>query len=185
MTRPVPERRPPDLAALLSVLTAREVRFVLTGSVAAMVHGAKLSPGDLDVTPDLEHENLERLVGVLDEVGALPESFGHWETKPDGERRWIVEDVSPEALADWRPDPTDLRTLDHLFLTRHGNLDIVPDLVGDYAELSVRADRRTAFGQELLVAHVDDLLARLTVPRRAKDIERVRRLREIQRHPPG
>jgi hypothetical protein len=34
---------------------------------------------------------------------------------------------------------------------------------------------------EVQVAHVDDLLARLTVPRRKKDVARVKRLRELQR----
>jgi hypothetical protein len=185
MSDGVPARRPPDIPALLAALVAGEVRFVLTGSVAAMVHGVELTPGDLDVTPDLQPANLQRLIAVLDEVGARPESLGHWERSPDGERRWITEDDSPEALAAWRADPADPSTLDHLFLTQLGDLDVVPELVGRYDELAGKGVPRTAFGQQLLVAHVDDLLSWLTVPRREKDIERVRRLREIQGRPTG
>jgi hypothetical protein len=36
-------------------------------------------------------------------------------------------------------------------------------------------------GYEVWVAHVDELLAALTVPRRKKDVSRVRDLREVQR----
>jgi hypothetical protein len=71
--------------------------------------------------------------------------------------------------------------MDHLFLTRHGSFDVMPDLSGQYDRLIQRAVHTSAFGQLIWVAHVDDLLAALTVPRRKKDAARVRQLRELQR----
>ena len=43
-----------------------------------------------------------------------------------------------------------------------------------------RAEKLPAYNQLIWVAHVDDLLATLTIPRRPKDANRVRQLREIQ-----
>ncbi len=89
--------------------------------------------------------------------------------------------MAPEALAAWRPDVDDPSTFDHLFLTRYGNFDVVPALAGEYTSLMARAVRRPAFGGELWVPHLDDLLAPLTRPRRPKDAPRVTALRAIQR----
>jgi diamine N-acetyltransferase len=58
-------RRSPDVPALLSVLVQHEVRFIVTGSVAASLHGVELKPDDLDVTPAMDVENLRRLGKVL------------------------------------------------------------------------------------------------------------------------
>jgi hypothetical protein len=57
----------------------------------------------------------------------------------------------------------------------------VPDLSGGYDALIGRAIKITAYDHQVWVAHVDELLAALTVPRRKKDVSRVRQLREIQR----
>ena len=76
---------------------------------------------------------------------------------------------------------------DYLFTTRYGNLDVVPELAGSYGALEMRAASLQTFGQKLCVAHVDDLLATLTVPRREKNRARLEGLRELQqnrwRHP--
>jgi hypothetical protein len=123
---------------------------------------------------------------VLVEIEATLEDsgFGHWETQPDGERTWVEDEPTAEARAaraDWAPDPTDCTTMDHLFLSRYGNVDVVPELSGTYETLMRRAVLMHAYGHGVWVTHIDDLLATLTVPRRKKDVARVRRLRDIQR----
>jgi hypothetical protein len=79
------------------------------------------------------------------------------------------------------PQANDIATLDQSFHTRYGNFDVVPEVSGTYDALMQRAIRLPAYGQAIWVAHVDDLLATVTVPRRAKDIPRVQALRAIQR----
>jgi len=168
-------------------LNGHDVRYVLVGSVAAQIYGAEVQPGDLDVTPALDRENLVRLCHLLQALEAtLPDTgdVGHWQGQPDGERKWISRPATPQdrlARARWQPDPDDVSSLDHLLHTRHGNLDVVPDLTGDYETLMKRAVRMEAHGQEVWVVHVDELLAALTIPRRKKDAPRVRQLRHIQR----
>ena len=153
-------RDPPDIAGLLRVLDAHVVRYVVTGSVAALLHGVPLEPGDLDVTPALDAESLERLARALDELEAAQypnEPFGRWETGDDGERRWVTfepTEADRQARAAWRPDPHDPDSFDHLLRTRYGTLDIVPRVAGEFADLRARAlpivcDGRTVWVESL------------------------------------
>ena len=63
--------------------------------------------------------------------------------------------------------------------------NVVPEVSGTYDELIARAVRLNSYGVSFWVESVEDLLATLTVPRRAKDRERVERLRAIQRAGPS
>lgn len=180
--------QPPDIPGLLGILARYSVRYVLTGSVAAQAYGVDIGQaGDLDVTPALDAENLGRLAAVLRAIdaGLDPDApFGHWETRPDGERKWIVDEATPERSAlrtTWQPDPADPSTFDHLFCSRLGNFDVVPDVAGTYETLMKRAVALQAWGYDLWVVHIDELLVASTIPRRTKDVPRVRQLREIQR----
>lgn len=181
-------KRPPEIAELLGALAEHGVRYVLTGSVAALAYGADIGQaGDLDITPALDEENLRHLGALLQDIEASldPDApMGHWETLPDGEKKWRADQPTPdlrEEMADWTPDPADVSTFDHLFCSRLGNFDVVPELSGTYERLMKRAVSLEAWGYALWVVHVDELLAALTVPRRAKDVPRVRQLREMQR----
>ena len=174
------------MRALLDVLDAHSVRYVVIGSVAALLHGVQLKPADLDVTPALDRENLERLARALDELGARQypdEPFGRWQADGSGERHWVEFQPTPadrEARARWRPDPADATSFDHLLRTRHGTLDVVPDVARTYEELRPRAVQLAFDGRNVFVESIADQLATLTVPRRQKDADRVEALRALQ-----
>jgi len=172
-------RAPADVPRLVAALAAREVRYVICGSVAARLHGLDLRHNDLDVVPDLEPANLGRLFDVLRGVKASPDGFGHWVTD-GGKRRWIVEETTPERLATWAPVAGDVSTFDHLFRSRHGDFDIVPELTGGYAALVRRAVRKDVDGMPVMVAGIDDLVATLEVARRPKHAGQIEALRAIQ-----
>jgi hypothetical protein len=55
----------PDLAGLVSALNAGAVEFVVIGGVAVGAHGHIRATEDLDVVPDPDRENLDRLGNVL------------------------------------------------------------------------------------------------------------------------
>jgi uncharacterized protein (DUF952 family) len=124
------ERRPPDLSALLKRLVEADVRFVVIGSSGAFLLGAKLVPGDLDICPSPEPENLRRLAIVLDEVGARPR------VAVPG---WVTE---AEAAA-WRPTP-DLEALELLYETRFGDLDVLAAALGPGGRGSIEYDALAA-----------------------------------------
>jgi hypothetical protein len=181
------ERAKPDIEALLAVLDRHGVRYVVTGSVAAHLHGVSLEPGDLDVTPASDRGNLARLAAALQEVDAdldSEEPFGKWETGDDGEHRWLAfepTDLDRKAREAWKPRPDDTASFDHLVRTRFGALDVVPGIAGSYDELRRRATPIEVNGRTVWVESVEDQLATLTTPRRGKDADQVQALRVIQR----
>ena len=77
--------------------------------------------------------------------------------------------------------PADASTFDHLYRSRLGNFDVVPEVCGTYDTLVKRAVPMNAWGYDIRVVHIDELLAAVTLPRRPKDVPRVRQLRDIQR----
>ena len=163
------------------------MRFVVTGSTAALLRGVDLRPGDLDIVPAPDRANLGRLAETLQAIDARPDPdgpFGDWTTTADGEWQWIQREALPgerEARAAWRPDPDDVKSYDHQLETRYGALDIVPEVSGSYADLMAQATMIEAFGTAVWVEAIDDLLSTITVPRREKDGHRVRALRTLQR----
>jgi hypothetical protein len=181
------ERKKPDVEALLDILSQHAVDYVVTGSAAALLHGVALEPGDLDITPALDHENLDRLRRVLEAIHARQyrdAAFGHWETNAAGEHRWITDEATPEnvaARANWWPNPRDPATFDYLLDSDFGSIDIVPVIGGTYEHLASRAAIVRRGKHSVLLEALSDLLATLTVPRREKDADRVRELRCIQR----
>ncbi len=141
----------PNVAAILSALDAASVRFVLTGSVAAMAYGLSLDPGDLDIAPDLEAGNLAELARLLAGWNAKPVHVPEWPDSP-----------TAEECARWTPEPPTPGRLDHLLHTPHGRFDVVPWRSGWYLDLMRRATARTVAGVGVLVAHPEDLLATLS-----------------------
>jgi hypothetical protein len=167
----------PDLGAHLAALDHHGVAYVVCGSVGAMAHGAPdVTPGDLDIVPDTRRANLERLAAALAELGAeAGREYGEWRIDELGEREWVQDG----RLRETRPlDPADPSTFDHWFETPHGRLDVVPEAAGTFAKLRARARAMPLAGADRWVAHPVDLLTGMTRPRRAKDVPRVRHLRD-------
>lgn len=65
-----------DLHALLEALDERGVRFVVIGGVAVGAHGYPRATADLDVVPDPDPENLDRLIGALESLDATRPTVG-------------------------------------------------------------------------------------------------------------
>ena len=61
-----------DPAAMLAVLGEADVRFVLIGGMAAVLHGDVGVTIDIDIAPDYELDNLEKLAAALRALDAHP-----------------------------------------------------------------------------------------------------------------
>jgi hypothetical protein len=132
-------RPPTDFTAVLATLRRHGVRFVLVGGVAAVIEGAPIATFDLDVVPDREARNIDRLVEALAELKA----------RYRGRRRL-------------RPAPDALRGPGHhLLMTRCGPLDIL-GVIGkerDFRALLPHSRRRVLGGTSLRVLDLETQIA--------------------------
>lgn len=158
-----------EIGELLRSLHDAGVLYVVTGSVAAMAYGVPAIPRDLDIAPDLETGNLERLARILRHLGAKPKYDPNWSGG-----------LSHEQCASWVPDPTDVSTLDHRLVTPHGEVDVVPLKSGSFADLGARAIGGIAFGVPVRIAHLEHLILQCQQWNRERDRRRLRQLLEAR-----
>ena len=74
-----------DLRSLLQELHDRDVRFIVIGGVAVGAHGYVRATADLDLVPDPDPANLDRLVKALDSLGATLPTAGGRQFDPGGD----------------------------------------------------------------------------------------------------
>ena len=172
-------RTVPNIPALLAALARYRVRYVLFGSGGAAAYGAALAPGDLDVCPAPDPDNLRRLGAALADIGGRPRVIPGW--------------MTPEASTAWTPEPPTPENVDHLFATDFGDFDVVPRPFGPHGDadrftfetLDARAVTLRAFGVEVRVASLDDLIASKMSRRRDKDLRASAELERLRRDWPG
>jgi hypothetical protein len=107
----------PDFLAILQSLAEHRVEFIVVGGISAVLQGAPIATFDLDVVHSLSSENIQRLLKVLDELGASYRTAGRPSLKPDASH-----------LAS---------SGHHLLITRFGPLDLLGSIGKDrgYDEL--------------------------------------------------
>lgn len=158
-----PTDRPPlDAQALVRVLKAHDIDWVLAGSYVLTLYEAPLTPNDLDVVPDVHPSNLARLADCLTALSACPAYFENW-THPRN---------TLEACLSWQPAPPTASCLDWLYVTEHGMLDIVIANAAPYSELMSDATQFTIGGVSCNVCHPTHVLRALEHRNRRKDTER-------------
>lgn len=139
---------------ILAVLERHEVRYVLIGGLAAILHGAPHVTTDADIVPEEGRENLERLSAALKELHARIRVAG----EPDG----IPFDHSGESLA---------RARIWNLITDRGNLDItfVPSGTRGYDDLVRDVRHMTIRGMEVPVASLADVIRSKEAAGRERD----------------
>jgi hypothetical protein len=139
---------------IISTLAAHDVRCVLIGGLAAVLHGSPATTNDADVCPARDRDNLERLAAALRALAAR--------VRFDGDADGLEFDCSAEFLA----------TVDVVNLsTRFGDLDIAFKPAG-YPGFDALAKGAVPFdidGTEILVASLDDVIRSKTMADRPKD----------------
>ena len=128
-----------DPVAMLRLLHAHRVQFLVVGGIAARLRGAPILTQDVDITPAPDQANLERLAGALKGLDARLRTA----TEPDG----VPFPFAPGLL-----ENATVWTL----TTKHGDLDLVVSPAGTdgYRDLIRDAD-------ELNVATEPDLLVQV------------------------
>lgn len=158
--------------ALLRALREGGVRFVLIGGAAIESHGQPYATQDIDVTPDHEQENLQRLADVLNRLGC------HLEIDPDR------PDAAIELPSGYFTASTLRRGTIWNLRTAHGKLDLTLEpagFPGGYTQLArdARQLRVSLTRIEVEVASLADVEHSKRVANREKDrdyLENVARL---------
>lgn len=141
-----------DPVPLLEALASADVDFVVIGGVAGGSYGSSYGTFDVDVAYSRARENLARLAGVLQELGATLRG-------------------APPGV----PCQLDAKTLENganfTFTTRFGALDILADPAGapPYPELKARGTNIVVAERTVTVASLDHLIAMKEAAGRPKD----------------
>jgi predicted nucleotidyltransferase len=152
-----------DGPAIVEVLQRHEVEYVLIGGFAAFVQGSPILTADVDITPQQEPGNLERLSAALVELEAKIRAAG---TEPLP----FAHDADSLARAGvWN------------LTTKHGDLDIsfVPSGTGGYPDLVRDAVEVELRGTPVKLASLADILRSKDAAGRPKDLRALPVLREL------
>lgn len=139
---------------ILAVLDRHAVRYVLVGGLAAVLHGAPHVTTDVDIVPQEDRANLERLSAALKELRARIRVVG----EPDG----VPFDHSGESLP---------RVRIWNLVTARGNLDITfePSGTHGYDDLVRDVEPMTIRGVEVPVASLADVIRSKEAAARERD----------------
>ena len=157
-----------DPERMLSVLTDAGVRFVLIGGMAAILHGDVGVTVDLDVVPDRDAANLERLARALRSLGAR--------IRTEGEPEGLAFDCSAGFFRNLSPDAIVNLTTDA------GDLDVTFCPSGTRGFRDLRRDAieiEAADGLRILVASLADIIRSKEAAGREKDRLALPRLRRL------
>ena len=156
--------RPFSPDRLVRTLAHHHARVVVTGAIAARLHGAPTLAASVEVVPSNDADDMERLSSSLRELGARVYTDG----VPEG----LACDLSAATLArgsTWR------------LITLAGRLDLrsAPEGAGGYDDLMRNAERFWIGGLPLLVASIEDQLRLKAATGCVKDRGDIRVLRAL------
>jgi hypothetical protein len=142
-----------DLKALLGVLHEQGVNFVVIGGVAVGAHGFIRGTEDLDLVPDPDPENLERLMQALEALDARLPTAGNRHFDVSTDARVIRQGGNVTTM------------------TRFGELDVVQLAQGvpSYSQLADDAVDSDLFGIPVRVCSLTRLREMKSAQNRTQD----------------
>jgi hypothetical protein len=152
-----------DLRALLEALHEREVRFVVIGGVAVGAHGFVRGTEDLDLVPDPDPENLQRLAVALGDLDSTLPTVGGRAFDPAADAGVIRRGGNVTAT------------------TKFGALDVVQRARGvpSYSQLSGDAVESELLGVPVRVCSLAQLREMKRAQSRTQDLLDLENLPEI------
>ena len=147
-----------DPYALFEALEGHRVSYVVIGGFARVVHGSGELTRGLDIVPSLREDSLRHLANALEDLGAP---------------RAPLEALQAAELAEDEPLTVP---------TSAGRLRVVPRPWGTrgYDDFRIRANRENlGHGLRPQIASTIDLIRMLEASTRARDFERLQRLRRM------
>ena len=148
---------------LIRSLVKHRVKYVLVGGYAVALHGAVRGTVDIDIAIGLDRSTFERAEAALEEIGLesrLP--------------------VTADEVFSFRQEYIEKRNLmAWSFANPRRPLDVVDILITEDAN-TIEAVNKRAFGVNIRVANIADLIAIKKKSGRAQDLEDIKALRKLQ-----
>lgn len=161
-----------DVFSILRVLVEHDVEFVVIGGIAVARHGYVRATKDLDIVPNPQPQNLEKLLSAVDQLGAKQLEIGDFRLQE------LPLDLTAENLAlggNWA------------LSTVSGRLDVLQFIEGaleteeDYARIFREGvESRFDFGAVHFVGY-EELVDLKMLAGREGDLIDVRAIREARR----
>lgn len=167
-----PGNAPFDPEAIFAELKRHKVDFVVIGAYAAVTQGWPEPTGDVDITPDRDVRNLQRLASALHTIGA----------------KVLTDDG--EIDESWPIDDQHLRLRETTFLTtRFGDVDVVVNPAGaeGYPDLARPSESflLRLGAVEVRVAKLERVIESKRASDRPKDRDALPRLEDLLRRQHG
>jgi hypothetical protein len=145
---------------VFQALEAAEVRYLVVGGLAVVLHGHPRFTADIDLVVALDAGNVARVVGVLRAEGfrpRVPVSLDAFAVEEE-RRRWIDE-KGLVALSLWNPSQP------------LAEIDLFVDAPFDFDACFARSVTLAVAGQRVRVLAREDLVAMKRAAGRPKDLE--------------
>jgi hypothetical protein len=160
----------PPIQRLLRDLSAADVRFIVVGGVAVVLHGFLRVTADLDLVLDLDSENLRKAVDVFEREGFQPRPPVPLRAFCDAEQRQRWKDEKNLLVFSlWHPRQAGFEV--DLFVDEPFPFDAAYD----------RARLVASGDQTIRIASIDDLINMKRVAGRPKDAEDIEALTELRK----
>jgi hypothetical protein len=163
---------PTDFLSVLREFQQRDIRYVLVGGLAAVLHGVDRLTADIDLVVDLAPEQAARAVEALLELGFKPHApvDPRQFADPAVRERWRQES-GMLVMSFWDPD------------NRRPTVDLFAGYPMDFTVLFQDSRVLPLTGTTVRVASIDHLIAIKRAAARPKDLDDVERLLEIRDSP--
>lgn len=164
---------PVDFLSLFLALNQGNVRYVLVGGLAAVIHGVDRITADIDLAVDLAPQSAAELMRVLVAAGfrpMLPVDVKEF-ADPDTRRRWRQERAM-QVFSLWDPGHT------------RPSVDVFVEELIPFEEMWRSSQPIALHGVDIRVASIEHLIRMKTLAGRPQDLADIERLREIQRAKP-
>lgn len=155
-----------NIRTIIKVLNKHKVEYIVVGGVGSILQGADIFTKDIDVCPENNKENFERLSAALKELGGRLRGAQNVEVP-----------ITPDLLKNMQIGT---------WVTRYGDFDIIHDIpAGEngalykYKDLYVNHDDVPVFGIVVHVASLKDIVASKRFAGRPKDIAVLPELEEL------
>jgi predicted nucleotidyltransferase len=153
---------PTDFQGILQTLTKQDLKFILIGGIAAIIHGSARLTFDVDVVYQRSRENIRRLVEALE-----PHSP-------------YLRGAPPGLPFVWHEN-TVRNGLNFTLVTALGDLDLLGEVAGGgtYEQLLPHSAQASAFGTKFLCVGLEKLIQLKRAAGRPKDLEPIAELQAL------